>query len=671
MKKTKKGFVSTIVGISISLINAIIQFLLIYWVLRTYGTEFNGFIRLTSAFSIVGGTTEGALGVSTVILLIKPLANRDFITANEIYSTAKTRYRKGILTKFILLTLIAFLYPLEIMIAPTLLNGQAKPIFEMGLFSDGHNFLNIPFYQLIIIVFFFGIKNIISSSVFGVYENVIQADQQNGLRRVIILFSDVLIYGIIFALLHIRIGDEPLNPTIVFSILLLYALVRGAFIMLYVKRNYKWLKYYREFNNFQLRKTTGRMFWSSIGQAILFNLDIVIVMITLGAYGLRTSSMLSLYLIVGLNTRLIMTNFITSFREYFVSVLVRNGRLEWKDYCNYELYMYAVAAFTFVIMALISPYLVNALYGDLVQTELNRLIDNQELIKNSGGISPNLNIMALQNAKEFIFQKPLFSFLYATTTALILIIQGHYTLIQAKGRVEQVSKWIDIAAGLFVGMSVIMILIFSVPQVDNMFIVNSLISYYIIKVVFMLGIVIFLWFYNFLKGTYNSNSHYTFLNLLVFLIPIVLSVLASIFILEPLYPVAYITQDGTLVSTFSDWKSLILYLLVLIPSSFLTVTLIALSIRPKVAVSLILMLPLVKQIVSKSQKNSRYKRLRAENIDLDYFNSDEDLNYAFVSLYRNNVEFSINTVINIDDVFKPKIYKIKNKNSPKKLKSKE
>jgi len=668
MKKTKKGFVSTIVGISISLINAIIQFLLIYWVLRTYGTEFNGFIRLASAFSIVGGTTEGALGVSTVILLIKPLANRDFITANEIYSTAKTRYRKGILTKIILLSLIAVLYPLEIMIAPSLLNGQEKPVFEMALFLDGQNFLNIPLYQLIIIVFFFGIKNIISSSVFGVYENIIQADQQNGLRRVIILFSDVLIYGIIFALLNIRINDDPLNPTIVFSILLLYALVRGAFIMLYVKRNYKWLKYYREFNNFQLRKTTGRMFWSSIGQAILFNLDIVIVMITLGAYGLRTSSMLSLYLIVGLNTRLIMTNFITSFREYFVSVLVRNGRLEWKDYCNYELYIYAVAAFTFVIMALISPYLVNTLYGDLVQTELDKLIDTQQTLKDSGGISPNLNIMALQNAKEFIFQKPLFSFLYATTTALILIIQGHYTLIQAKGRVEQVSKLIDIAAGLFVGISVVMILVFSIPQVDNMFIVNALISYYIVKVVFMFAIVIFLWFYNFLKGTYNSNSHYTFLNLLVLLIPIVLSILASIFILEPLYPVAYTTQDGTLVSTFGEWKSLILYLLALIPTSFFTVTLIALSIRPKVAVSLILMLPVVKQIVSKSQKTSRYKRLRAENIDLDYFNSDEDLNYAFVSLYRNNVEFSINTVINIDDVFKPKIYKIKNKDNTEKKK---
>jgi hypothetical protein len=206
--------------------------------LRIYGNEFNGFIRLTSAFTIVGGTTEGALGISTVILLIKPLENRDFITANEIYSTAKTRYHRGMITKTVLILLIAILYPLEIMIGPSILNGDSQPVFNMALTFEGTNFLNIPFYQLAIIVLFFGFKNVFTSGIFGVYENIIQADQQNGVRRVIILFCDVLIYGLIFGLLAIRIDDVPLNPLAPFSILLLYGFLRGALIMLYVKRNY-------------------------------------------------------------------------------------------------------------------------------------------------------------------------------------------------------------------------------------------------------------------------------------------------------------------------------------------------------------------------------------------------------------------------------------------------
>jgi len=98
-----------------------------------------------------------------------------------------------------------------------------------------------------------------------------------------------------------------------------------------------------------------------------------------------------------------------------------------------------------------------------------------------------------------------------------------------------------------------------------------------------------------------------------------------------------------------------------IVSAFVLVGLTSLSIRPKVSLSLFLMLPIVKQIVDKSKSNSRYKRLRDENIDLDYFNSDDELNHAYISsVYNtNNVEFSINTTANLDDIFKPKIYKLK------------
>jgi hypothetical protein len=89
-----------------------------------------------------------------------------------------------------------------------------------------------------IIITFFGVKNLVTSGVFGVYENLIQADQQNGMRRVIILFTDVLIYGFLFALLNVRVNDIPLNPLICFSVLIIYGFVRGFLVMLYVKRNY-------------------------------------------------------------------------------------------------------------------------------------------------------------------------------------------------------------------------------------------------------------------------------------------------------------------------------------------------------------------------------------------------------------------------------------------------
>lgn len=80
--------------------------------MKAYGTEFNGFIRLSAALTTVGGTTEGALGVSTVVLLMKPLQNNDFITANEIFSTSKKRYSNGMITNTVIIVLLSVLYPL-------------------------------------------------------------------------------------------------------------------------------------------------------------------------------------------------------------------------------------------------------------------------------------------------------------------------------------------------------------------------------------------------------------------------------------------------------------------------------------------------------------------------------------------------------------------------------
>jgi hypothetical protein len=83
------------------------------------------------------------------------------------------------------------------------------------------------------------------------------------------------------------------------------------------------------------------------------------------------------------------------------------------------------------------------------------------------------------------------------------------------------------------------------------------------------------------------------------------------------------------------------------------------------------MLPVIRQIVDKSKKNSRAKRLRAENIEFDEEENDKKRpDYTRISS-EINIEYSINTVINVDDIFKPKIYKIKMNEDLKKTKIKK
>jgi hypothetical protein len=68
MLSTKQGIQSIVVGVSISLFNALTQFLTIYFILQRYGTEFNGFIRLISSLSSIFATADGTLGIATVLL---------------------------------------------------------------------------------------------------------------------------------------------------------------------------------------------------------------------------------------------------------------------------------------------------------------------------------------------------------------------------------------------------------------------------------------------------------------------------------------------------------------------------------------------------------------------------------------------------------------------------
>ncbi|ATG97612.1 hypothetical protein [Mesoplasma lactucae] len=663
VKQTKKAnrqnFTGTLIGVSISLINAIIQFMMIYWVLNAYGTEFNGFIRVSAALSTLGGSTEGALGVSTVVLMIKPLQNNDFITTNEIFSTAKKRYRAGMISNTIVIALLAVLYPLEIVVSPTLLKNAESIQWDVALkpFTDSNNVQTTsvaPFYQLVLIFLCFGIKNIITAGCFGAYENVIQADQQNGSRRLIILFTDLVIYGTLFYLLNLtKANGGPIDPLYPFLILIAYGPLRGLLIMIYVKRNYDWLKFYPDFDSFQLKRTSAKMLSTTIGRTILFNTDIVLVMLVLGGYGLRTSSMLSLYLIIGVNTRQIMANFITSFREYFVSIVAKEGRLYWESYSKYELYMYSVAGFTFILMSILSPYIVNALYGSAVSGDLMALypVDgngNVIMATNQGAGTTALNGQALWNVYDFMFKKPLFSILYAGSTSFILLIQGQYTLVEAKERVDQVAKMTDIIAGLYLAFAIGLSLIFSIPQKGDNFIINTLIAFYSTKLSFMAICYGYLWAQNWNRGTYNSDFSHVLVNLLALVIPVAIGILGNYFAVQKIYPIDKMEKIGPLFA--------MILIIFAIDLGLVIVT--SLSLRPKVAVSLILMLPIVKQIVAKSKSDSRYKRLRDANINPDDVPKTEvEFNNAISPSQQQ--EFNVSQVESVSEVFKPKVYKLK------------
>ena len=111
---------------------------------------------------------------------------------------------------------------------------------------------------------------------------------------------------------------------------------------------------------------------------------------------------------------------ISSFKPYFASVTSTKGRVTWDVFQKFELYSYIIAAFAFVNVFVLSPYLVNVLFNADVRSQLVNLENN--------------------GVYRAIFFQPTFSLLIALVTTLILISEPINMLIYAQNRYNAVAK---------------------------------------------------------------------------------------------------------------------------------------------------------------------------------------------------------------------------------------
>ncbi|ASZ09330.1 hypothetical protein CK556_03170 [Mesoplasma chauliocola] len=625
---TRSSVWSALVGVAISLTNTLIQILMIYWILSAYGTEFNGFVRISMSMAIIGGTCEGALGITTVILMAKPIMEKDWISANEIFSTSKRNYRNKLWRGLFLVTLVSILYPLEIALAPHFLQGEEI----VTSLTSPNGLMSIHLWEMGLVCFFFGFKQVVSSSIFGIYENVLEADKQNYLRRAIILFTDVLIYTIIITLLNIvNYRESTISPVVVFLPIIVYPFIRGFMIMWYVKRKYPWIKFYSDFNDHNIVRKSSKLFFSSLGTNTLMNADIIILFVVLGTAGLRTTSMLSIYMIVGINIRIIMLNFIVSFREYFIAQILREGRIEWKTYTNYELYTYIVAAFSFVMISILTPFIATGLFGNVIARDFD-----------GSDISAFYQAQALQ----YIFSGSTFSILFGLSTGAIIIVQGQYVLIQAKGVEKKTTKWLNLIATWYVLTSGITLLSlyffkFNSGGTDN-WIPQMIQFFYIIKLIFMMITYFFLWSFTWTHVTYNSSLKNVIPNFIFLLVPVVAT---SLFIQFGLSQFALISIEvkpaneiisvvinpinvATLISVFVITGIASLPVCIILPIIF----------RPKIGLNIIVNLPIIKQIVEKNASKIKIARFidAGINAEEEAIQSEEIIRSLYEQIQESN-----------------------------------
>ncbi|WP_425379592.1 transporter [Spiroplasma endosymbiont of Stenodema calcarata] len=618
---TRKGIISILIGAFTSLIGTAFQFILMYLLIRSYGSQLNGFVKNSIAIVSFLGTVEGGLGAITVIFLIKPLLQKDWIKANEMVNTAKHQYKISGIIGVILLAAIALGYSAYTFLFENnfsiLLNDQT---------------IIYPLWKMVLIILIIGSKNLIALFWTACYENLMQADQNNHIRRLILMICDLVSYSIIFYLI-----SQTVDPLFVFLIFLGYSIMKGSLIVIFVKLHYPWIRIVRHKDNMQLVKSSNIVVLKNIGETLLINGHVIITALLLG---LRISSTLSLYMTITVGVRSIMMILINSFREFFAAWTAKNGRIDWNSYIKFETYAFMIGAFLFVNQFILSPYFVTTLYAPQIIEQIN----------NS---ATTINPWTPQEIAIFknIFYHPTFSLLVALSSVFIVLAEPANVLVYAKANYKQTAVPTFVIGLINFVLCLFTALIFR-------FLVNDLAGalYGILIVTCFISALrfLYLWFYNWLFLTYNSNFKGVFRNWMILLIPIVIAILVNYLFLTKTYNPVQIYNDQ--LDPIWGWQKLLNMFFGLIFGSLFVIIVNSILWAPHSVWGIFLRLPIVQRIWTKRQDKMR--QIREKKYEDDFITLTEP-EMPYQKLWEREEALQQNTKkMGEDEPFK-EIYKLK------------
>ncbi len=469
----------------------------------------------------------------TVVYLIKPLLNKDWIKTNEIVNTAK---RQNMIFGFWTMGLL-FILAIAFALYETR-GGGATHTLENGSVAN---------FGLVFGIFIFvGIRWLPILFFSAAYENLLQASNQNYFANLAKLAAEILVYMFIIGLLVLKV--YPLVPFLIFF---LAACIRSYLVVFYVKRHFLWLNnYYRKFNK-TLIKNAFYATVHKIGIMFLLSSDIIIIYLILG---FRVGSLFTFYSTITITIRLLMINLMQAWRCYYALWIADEGRLYAKDFKKLDFFAFLLASFAFINQFISSPYILNAIYNgsanDIMHSEA---WSNQQRI-----------------IYENIFLKPTFSLLMGLVAALAVISEPFQMLIFAKKKYSK-TAWVTLGFGI---MNVVLGLILcSVFSAELHSYIWALYSTVIVEIVLFSFYYCYLWVYNWFYLSYSSAFFSSIRNWILLLGSIIVATLI-------IYLLVYPSNIGygrfgshSLSSRVSTWRIsyLLMILFIILGLSFVTI----------------------------------------------------------------------------------------------------
>lgn len=302
-------------------------FIIINLIIKNYGSELNGLISSINQFLVYFKLVEAGLSAAAIYALYKPLANNEIPKINKIVSTSRILYTKIGYIFISLVVGLAIIYPFIVSVEFT------TPLLVACL------------------VLVLGVGGIIDFFTLAKYRVLLTADQKNYVLSIASIIQVILNTSILYLLINLEISF-----IIVWIVATSSIFVRTIFLIIYVKKKYKYINYSLtpEFDVVKQR-------WSAIYIQVLgaIQLGTPILILTLVNRDLKLVSVFAIYSMVVIGINGVLEIFKSGLFASFGDILARNelSKLQ-KTTQEFEVFYYTIIGVVFsVTFCLLLPFI--------------------------------------------------------------------------------------------------------------------------------------------------------------------------------------------------------------------------------------------------------------------------------------------------------------------------
>lgn len=286
--------------------------------IQTFGNEINGLVATARQMLEYLNILDGGVGVAVVAMLFKPLANKNYIRANQIIIAANRYYKKIGIIFYLILFILAYGY--SYLLTHTINNQMIFWIIILTGAMYFSNFFIVPGYNFFII-----------------------AEQREYITKTLQILATLI--GPIMMFVFMKLN---FNVYLVRFVPVLINLLIGISVKYYVSFQYPWINI-KGSTTITLKKQAKDMLYHKVASLIMFNTDMIILSITTSFVEV---SIYSIYLSIYYLASNILNPLIFSGRTGLGQLLAEGelGKAQ-KVFSTYEYILYLI---TFILLTMLS-----------------------------------------------------------------------------------------------------------------------------------------------------------------------------------------------------------------------------------------------------------------------------------------------------------------------------